>query len=93
MQANHAVGSARCGRHRGNGETRRVRREDRAWRRDRVQLAPERVLRVEIFDDGLDDDVGAREVRDARGEREPRERRVSSSLVSLPFSMALSATA
>ena len=43
-----------------------------------LQLAPERVLRVEILDDGLDDDVGAREVADARGEREPRERGVPS---------------
>ena len=57
VKPDELIGATACCRHRRNGQARRVRREDRMRVADAVQLAPECVLRVEIFDNGFDHDV------------------------------------
>ena len=57
-------------------DRRRVRGEDRARRRDAIELAPERRLDREVLEDGLDDEVGvARRPRCPRSARSGRASR------------------
>ena len=58
----------------GDGQRRRVRREDRVASDDALELAKEIELRAELLDDRLDDEVTVREVVERRRERERRER-------------------
>jgi len=68
---------------------RRVRRDDRVRVHDRVQFAKDRALDLEILDDGLDDEVAIREIRQVRRPRDSSDDRSASSALRLPLSTCL----
>ena len=61
----------------GDGERRRVRREDRVRPREPVELREELALRLELLDDRLDHEIAPGEVVDLGRQRQAGERRVS----------------
>ena len=66
VQTQHSIRAAARGRHRDDGEARGIRREDRVGLRDPIELRPEAVLDVEIFDHCLDEEVGVSEILQPR---------------------------
>src|SRR5450830_259205 len=61
VQPGKAIGPLRPGRYFRDRERRRVRAEDRLRPADPVERAIDLALRLEILDDGLDDEIGGRD--------------------------------
>ena len=74
MEADKAVGPRGGGGHLADDEARGVGGEDRRRWAERVQLAPEGVLDLEVLGDGFDHEVAGPERADVGGERQPLQR-------------------
>ncbi len=77
MHADDPLGSGDCGCDLGDGERRRVGRQNRIRSDDPFELREERVLGVELLDDRLDDEVTVRQRGKLRVERKSLERRLA----------------
>ena len=64
-------------------ERRRVRGEDGIGPHDRLELAEEGDLRVEVLDDRLDDEIAARQIVEPSREREPAKRCIAVGVLDL----------
>src|SRR5262249_8058292 len=55
----------------------RVRREDRAWHREAIELGEHLALQLELLEHGLDDEVAIGEIGELGRERQARDRSVA----------------